>query len=298
MRILISFSLLLSSLAMANEDIRCRLDDDPYAVPAYVDARVPVPVDVGKCVAQDQFRPVLSLSEEDNKLFSEHPGRRVANIRTVDGWYMGSVPTHAVREMYFLVNIRHMPVLGKRGGHSEVRVFFDEPVYLIKQYGGHDIRLADELIFTANPVGSTEQDRHNTLKNFDGSLLQARGVQTRESRLKQSFIDSFTYTVHQYKLNLTKQEIAEYIDEWVTRSDRKRLKQHFYLTHTNCDSTQFEVLDYVLRHRYWFPLRPFDPHFAKQRLLERKLIDVEVQRFESEPWAQEMLQQPYFLYQY
>jgi hypothetical protein len=194
--------------------------------------------------------------------------------------------------MYFLVNIRQMPILGKRGGHAETRVFFDEPVYLVKQNQPTVISEVYQLMFTANPTGATMEDRDEPIKTFDGSLMQARGIGTKESRLKQSFIDSFTWTVHQYKMKMNPEEIEAYMNVWIDRATKYRLTQHFYLYGLNCDSTQFEVLDYVLRHRYWFPVRPFDPEFAKDRLKERGLIDdaSEVQAFESEPWAQEMFE--------
>lgn len=304
-KILALLSLSFSCIAFGiNESERCRISGDSFAIPAYVpgflgqgkDGPVPniFPLDTGKCVQQDEFRPVQTLAKAERDLFGiEESGRRyVANVRTFDGWYIASIPVHSVSEMYFLVNIRQMPILGKRGGHAETRIFFNEPVYLIPQWPLNPLKRIEthELLFTANPTGATAEDRDDPIKTMDGSLLQARGVHTRESRIRQSFIGTWTWTVHQYRLKMNSEEIASYIERYIDRANEKRLSQHFYLQGLNCDSTQFEVLDYTLRHRYWFPLRPFDPEFAKDRLKERGLIDnnSEVQAFESERWAQDM----------
>jgi hypothetical protein len=67
-----------------NEAARCRIDSDMYAVPAYVpgfcgegkNGPVPnmIPLDTGRCVKQDQFRPVLDLVK--HHWFEERVGRR------------------------------------------------------------------------------------------------------------------------------------------------------------------------------------------------------------------------------
>jgi hypothetical protein len=309
-KILALLSLFFSGVAFGiNESERCRVSGDPFAIPAYVPGYLPgqgkdgplpnvIPLDTGKCVQQNEYRPVLtlanSLTEVPEVFWNQSEGRRyVANVRTLDGWYLASIPMHAVSEMFFLVNIRQMPVLGKRGGHAETRLFFNEPVYLIPQWPLNPLKITEtrELVFTGNPTGATAEDRDEPIKNFDGSLLQARGIHTRESRIRQSFIKTWTYTARQYRMKMNPEEIASYIERYIDLADANRLSQHFSLGGLNCNSTQFEVLDHVLRGRYWFPLRPFDPEFAKDRLKERGLIDdnSEVQAFESEQWAQDML---------
>ena len=170
--VLAGLIMFVSTTALAyNEAERCRIDLDPYAVPAYVpgflgqgkDGPVPnmIPLDTGKCVMQDQFRPVLTLTSDEVSAFGlESQGRRVvANVHLMDGWYVAR-------------------------GHSETRVFFDEPVYLVPQQPPQAKMIQTmELMFTANPTGVTAADRDEPIKTFDGSLLQARGIHTRESRL-------------------------------------------------------------------------------------------------------------------
>lgn len=278
-----------------NEADHCRIDADPFAVPAFVPRHgaLPGPLDANKCVLQHQYRPVLPLTDAEIATygFQKEAGRRyVANVRGFDGWYTASIPVQAASALHFMVNIRKMPVLGVRGGHSEMRIHFDEPVVLVPQWplnpeGRIETR---ELVFTANPAPSSPGAQVDPVRNFDGSLLQARGIHTREARVRFSFIESHTYTIHQYRLRMNAQEAAAYMNAWIDRSAKKRLTQRFILSGINCDSTQFEVLDHVLRHRYRLFQHPFDPHFAKQRLLERKLIESEAQPFESEDWVQDI----------
>lgn len=297
-----------------NEVPRCKIDTDPYAVPAYVHGllpgegrngppanpkapRLPVPLDVGHCVAQDQYRPVMALTNEESEIYgfnaATSTGRRiVANVRDVDGWYTASIPSYAATDIYFNVNIRQMPVLGKRGGHSEARVFFSEPVILTPQWPLAPWRQREvyDLVFTANPTGINSAAREDPVRAFDGSMLQARGIQTREARLYLSFVKAFTYTVHQYKMKMNPGEIAAYVNAYLERATKTRLTQRFMLVGTNCSSSQFEILDRVLWYRYRLLQLPFDPNFAHDRLVERGLVDgnSEVIPFEEEPWAKEI----------
>jgi hypothetical protein len=293
-----------------NETDRCRVDTDSFAIPAYVPGlfpgegregplsrRVLKPGDAGQCVMQSEYRPVVPLTESEISGFGlERDNARVyvGNVRTLDGWYAASIPLFAAREALFMISIRRMPVLGVRGGHSEIRVKFGDDVILIPHdnNGAEETLRTRELVFTANPTGFDGPSRYDPVKNFDGSLLNARGIQTIENRLNFSFIKSHTFTTRQYQLKMSSLEIAAYIKQWIKRADETRLQQRFILTKMNCDAAQFEVLDTVLSHRYHKLQKPFDPEFAQKRLLERKLIDEnsEVAPFESEPWAQEMFQ--------
>ncbi len=291
-----------------NEVERCRISEDPFAIPAYVHGLFPgegrngpgtknplKPSDVGYCVDQKDYRPVLTLTPEEINQYSFPPDANrisVANVRALDGWYTASIPYNAAQYANFLVAIHNMPVLGVRGGHSELRVFFNEPVILTPQWPANPENRVEayELIFTTNPAGFDGPSRYEPIKNFDGSLLNARGIHTREIRIKQSFIDHHTYTEHQYRLNLEPWELSEYIKLYIERATQTRLSQRFVLTIRNCDTTQFEILDDVLTHRYKMFQLPFDPNFARQRLEERKIIaeEGEVLPLEEEPFAKEM----------
>ncbi len=291
-----------------NEVERCRTNNDPFAVPAYVFGLLPgegrsgpidrpifKPSDTGTCVDQRDYRPTLTLSAEETTRYGfENWSDRisVANVRATDGWYTASIPFNAAREANFMVVIRKMVLLGVRGGHAQLRVKFDAPVILTPQWPANPANRieTDELIFSANPTGFDGPSRYDPIKNFDGSLLNARGIHTREESLKHTFSDSHADTEKQYKLDIAGWELALYIKKYIERATETRLTQRFILTYRNCDSTQFEILDSVLSHRYQKIQKPFDPEFAKQRLLERNLIteDSELQPFETEPWAQDV----------
>jgi hypothetical protein len=291
-----------------NEVERCRISEDPFAIPAYIYGIFPGegrngpgisnpfhPSDVGHCVDQKDYRPVLTLTPDEiiqYNLLQDSNRISVGNVRALDGWYTASIPFNAASHANFLVAIHNMPVLGVRGGHAELRVFFSEPVILTPQWPANPENRVetDELIFTANPTGFDGPSRHDPVKNFDGSLLNARGIHTREIRIKQSFIDHHTYTEHQYRLNLEPEELSDYIKLYIERATQSRLSQRFILATRNCDSTQFEILDSVLTHRYKMFQLPFDPEFAKKRLEERKIIaaEGEVIPLEEEPFAKDM----------
>ncbi len=291
-----------------NEVERCRKNNDPFAVPAYVFGLLPgegrdgpigrrilKPSDTGTCVDQQDYRPILTLSDEEASAYGfENRSDRisVANVRAIDGWYTASIPFNAAREAFFLVIIRKMVVLGLRGSHAQLRIKFNEPVILTPQWPANPANRieTDELLFSANPTGFDGPSRYNPIKNFDGSLLNARGIHTREESLKHTFSDFYAKTEKQYNLDIAPWELALYIKKYIERAAETRLSQRFILSHRNCDSTQFEILDSVLSHRYQMIQKPFDPEFAKQRLLERKLIteNSELQPFETEPWAQDV----------
>jgi hypothetical protein len=293
-----------------NEVERCRVLADPFAIPAYVPGLLPgegrngpiknttlKPSDTGHCVDQKDYRPVLFLTPEESNGYAlpQQIGRvSVANVRGLQGWYTASIPTTSAAYANFMVAIRRMPVLGVRGGHAELRIFFTEPVVLTPQWPKNSSKAfqTHELIFTTNPTGFDGPSRYDTVKNFDGSLLNARGIHTREIRIKQGFIDSHAFTEKQYRLNLEPWELSNYITHYIDVANKKRLSQRFILTVRNCDSTQFEILDAVLSHRYNIFQMPFDPEFARHRLRERNLISEtgEVLPFEMEPFAQKMFE--------
>lgn len=301
----ISTLLLMTSLAApamasgpaANESERCRVNADPFVVPAYVfnlPFQLP-PQDSGKCVEHRHYRPALLLQDATSYGFDPKPSNRiVANVRHYEEWYVASIPVEAVSSLVFQVSIRPMRGLGTRGAHAQMRVFFDEPVELTPQWPANPAQRfqVSELIFTANPVGVDDASREDPRKNFDGSLLQARGIHTRETRIHDAFVAYFTNTIRQYRLRVSPQEASAYVKRYLEVADAKRLSQRFNLAGINCNSSQFEILDEVLRNRYGQRRIPFDPEHAVERLAERGLIDAEsaLPAFESEDWAQVVIQ--------
>jgi hypothetical protein len=276
-----------------NEAERCVTNDDPFDVPAYVYAtqspfkegvyafsfpNTETPLDLGRCVDRSHYRPVLTLSKEGQEAYgqwedSEHVV--VANVRHLEKFYVARIPVTKISHMNFMETVTKMAVLGVRGGHAEMRVFFSEPVRLVPQwpYGeGQDLYVR-ELIFTGNPTGVNSGDRTDTVKNFDGSLLHARGIHTLETRLKDSFVDSSAITEHQFRMKMNAKESEDYVRYYIRLADTQRLGRQFLLTSLNCNFTQFEVLDKVLSHRYKAVRIPFDPEYALKNLRMRKIID-------------------------
>lgn len=303
-----SFASLAPAGLTLNEDERCRQDADPFSVPAFIhpfgwdgvdtesQRLLSLPRDTWQCVEQAYYRPVLSVSEDrlgDYGLASISGYRVLANVRHMKQWYVAAVPVGAVESVVFQVLVRPMKVLGTRGAHSQIRVFFNRPVLLTPQWpvDPEGTLQTDELIFTANAAGINEASREDIVKNFDGSLLQARGVHTRETRLYDAFVGFHTNTVQQFRLHMTSAEGDAYIEEFVGAAVSNRMTQRFILTGLNCNSVQFQVLDEVLGEHYGSQRVPFDPEHAFARLKERGLTDEQsvLPPFESEPWARAIL---------
>jgi hypothetical protein len=276
-----------------NEAERCITSSDPFDVPAYIfasknpfdEGTYPVsfpitkaPTDLNACVDRSHYRPVLNLSQYGQEAYGQFEDSNhvvVANVRHFDKFYVARIPVTKISHMNFMEAITPMPILGVRGGHAEMRVFFSEPVRLVPQwpYGEGSVLHVRELIFTGNPAGVLPVDRTHPLKNFDGSLLHARGIHTLETRLKDSFVDAPTITEKQYRMKMNAKEFEAYVRYYIRLADTQRLGRNFLLTSLNCNFTQFEVLDKVLSHRYQVSRIPFDPEHALKNLRKRKIVD-------------------------
>lgn len=302
-----------ASIMGHNEDSRCITSEDPFDVPAYVFAtpnrfsngtftisfpNTEHPEDLGRCVNRSHYRPVLSLSEAGQEQFGMYEDPNyvvVANVRHFDKFYVARVPVKQISQMNFLVSISKMSVLGVRGGHAEMRVYFSQPVRLIQQwpYNPNESFTVSELMFTGNPNGAELKDRLDPLKNFDGSLLHARGIHTIETRLKDSFVDSDVVAEHQYRMLMNSAESEAYVRKYIKLANSQRLGRHFVLTDLNCNYTQFEVLDDVLKNRYSAPRTPFDPDKALENLNARNLVDQNfaLPDFQDEDFSKNLIKQ-------
>jgi hypothetical protein len=296
-----------------NESARCATSDDPFDVPAFVypshhnlpenvhAIRFPntsSPVDNGRCVDRTHYRPVLSLSEAGQEAFGLYESNEhivVANVRHLDKFFVARIPVKKITHMNLMKAIDKMPVLGIRGGHSEMRIFFSEPVQLVQQWPQSEKTAftVKELIFTGNPTGVQLTDRTDPLKNFDGSLLHARGIHTVDTRLKDSFVDFPTITELQYRLKMNAAEAEAYVRLYASLAETQRLGRPFLLTSLNCNYTHFEVLDAVLKHRYNLGRTPFDPEHVLKSLRERNLVDesVSLLPFQEEEYSKRVISQ-------
>jgi hypothetical protein len=293
-----------------NEDSRCILTDDPFDVPAYIFAGKPHlpsdvinlqipnnenPMDLGKCVNRDHYRPVLKLSTYGQNAYEQFEDREhvvVANVRHLEMFYVARIPIKKITAMNFMAVTAELGVMGVRGAHAEMRVFFSEPVKLVAQWPLNSAPefTVNELIFTGNPTGVDLADRRDALKNFDGSLLHARGIHTIETRLKDTFVDASAVVENQYRMKMNAQESEGYVVRYIALAEAQRLGRQFILTGLNCNSTQFEVLDGVLSKRYKMSRVPYDPQSAEKDLRKRGLIDdsVKLVPFNEEEYSKEI----------
>lgn len=295
-----------------NEAERCRTNDDPFDIPAYVFARKetfpgnminfnPInaehPADLGRCLWRNHYRPVIKLSQAGQKAFGlyEDSGHIVvANVRHFDKFYVARIPYKKTTNMNMMRVVSEMPVLGNRGSHAEMRTFFSEPVVLTPQWPLNPARsfTVDQLVFTGNPVGAEELSRRIPQNNLDGSVLHARGIHTIDSKIKEHFVDFPSETIAQFRMTLNVKERENYIRKYTDLANAQRFGRHFLLFSLNCTYSQFEVLDSILGHRYAARSTPFDPNNLVKNLEARQLIDHEVSlpNIEDEEHSKELFQ--------
>jgi hypothetical protein len=294
-----------------NESAACVTSEDPFDIPAYIfgeQAKRPPnmlhlkfpntenPSDNGKCIDRSRYRPVIKLSPAGQEAYGQVEDSDhlvVANVRHFNNFYVARIPVTKIVQMNFLVAIGKMPVLGTRGNHAEMRVFFSEPVKLVAQWplNSAESLYVNELIFTGNPAGVDQAGRRDPMKNFDGSLLHARGIHTVETRLKDTFVDAHADTEKQFRMAMTARESEAYARLYIRLADTQRFGRHFLLTSLNCNFTQFEILDKVFSARYTPTHAPFDPESAEKNLLARGLINrtVTLLPFEKEEFSKKFL---------
>lgn len=299
-----------------NEDSRCRKTHDPFAIPAFsfrdpgrgsasrlTYPNTSHPLDAGRCVDQSRLRTVLVLTPQGRAAYGFSGNADtlvVGNVLHKGVFYVASVPMDAVRELIFHRVLTDFGPIGVRGSHTQIRVNFSRPAVLTPQFPRNPaVRIPmKELIFSTDSVGADEAARMNPTKAFDGSLLLTHTVSTRESRLFDILKQSDAHTITQFRLRLTLSQAAAYARGYLEFADQQRLSRHYILTKQNCHTSQFRVLDRVLRNDYSPAVRAriarsqtFDPHDALNELAKRELLDdsVVLPPFEEEPESRKYL---------
>lgn len=274
-----------------NESQRCVRGGDPFDVPAYLFATPAAagkpetlivaggtttgfPADEGKCVNTDKYRPALKLTARQRNAYGI--GRdgtlAAANVRHLDRFYVAAIPPDAVRDLYFQVAYYRLPLVGPRGGHSQVRVLFSRPVRLVPQYPADPAGAieADSLIFSVQAVG-TNPALVDPLRVIDGSMLLGMGVYTVQRKLVDQFREMPGVETRQYRLRLSDAEKRAYVSAYLEEADSRRLSSYFNLLTDNCNTTQFSLLARV-RPAGGGSARPYDPASAAVELEARGLI--------------------------
>jgi hypothetical protein len=306
-----------------NEDLRCKESKDIFEVPAWIYAR-PVgaslpegalsltgpwgahPTDYNLCVEKTRFRPLLILTQREKKnfQFDDNPSYAyVANVRHVrdnthvNQWYVAAIPLESVTSFVFQVLMIRAPILGVRGGHSQMRVFFGKDVILKPQFPANpkeELRLR-ELIFSAQGVGSPGQ-RLDLLRGIDGSFLMSLGVYTTNAKLFDDFIEFSSDANRQIKLALSKEMMINYLRAWIRDGNNQRLSRQFELLGNNCNSNHFRILDEILQASYTPAQREamqhvplFDPDQAERALKARGLVEKALLNYEAEPASVQFL---------
>lgn len=275
-----------------NESLRCVRDGDPFEVPAYLFATpapqgkpetitvvggtmTGFPADEGKCVDTGKYRPALKLTARQRSAYGvglDKAMLAVANVRHLDRFYVASIPLDAVRDLYFQVAYYRLPVIGPRGGHSQVRVLFSRPVRLVPQYPADPAGAieADSLIFSVQAVG-TDPKLVDPLRVVDGSMLLGMGVYTVQCKLADQFREMPGVETRQYRLRLSDAEKKAYVRAYLDEAHSRRLSSYFNLLTNNCNTTQFSLLGRV-RPGGGGSARPYDPASAALELAARTLI--------------------------
>jgi hypothetical protein len=274
-----------------NESLRCVSGGDPFEVPAYLFATPAAegkpetltvaggtitgfPADERKCVDTGKYRPALKLTAQQRGAYGI--GRdgmlAVANVRHLDRFYVAAIPLDAVRDLYFQVAYYRLPVIGPRGGHSQVRVLFSRPVRLVPQYPADPAGAieVDSLIFSVQAVG-TDPKLVDPLRVVDGSMLLGMGVYTVQCKLADQFREMPGVETRQYRLGLSDAEKKAYVRAYLDEAASRRLSSYFNLLTNNCNTTQFSLLGRV-RPAGGGSARPYDPDSAALELEARGLI--------------------------
>ena len=282
-----------------NESVRCLRSGDPFEIPAYLFATPPLerpgtitviggtstgyPADLGKCVNTSKFRAAVRLTDRQQALYRMPSGSGTmvyANVRHLDRFYVAAIPVSAISELYYQVVYYPMPLVGARGGHAQVRALFSRPVRLTPQFppdpaGAMEV---SSLIFSVQAVGTSAGGNFDPFLTIDGSMLLGLGVYTDQAKLVDQYVEMNGRETRQYRLRLSAEQRQRYARAYLEDADSRRLSTYFILTNNNCNTSQFRILDGILKAAYTpaqsealARANSYDPDFALAALKARGL---------------------------
>ena len=255
-----------------NESLRCLRSKDPFEIPAYLFATPPAagkpetitvfggtttgfPADEGKCVNTDKFRSAVRLSEKQRAAY-RIPGSPdtlvYANVRHLDRFYVAAIPVDAVYELYYQVAYYKVPLIGARGGHSQVRALFSRPVLLTPQFPANpsEVMEVSSLIFSGQAVGTNPGGFVDPIRTIDGSMLLGLGVYTDQTKLVDQYVEMKGLETRQYRLRRSAEDKRLYARTYLEEADSRRLSTYYILVSNNCNTAQLGILDRIFGMSY------------------------------------------------
>ncbi len=250
----------------------CAYDpEDPYEPRA----RFEIGPWTGECLDTEKRRPVevlASPTQSDDML-------ELANVYHDGGYWLASVPTKAVENIYF--QLEYFPA-AVPAGHTQLRIEFNQPVQLT----GHSQWNAGQRVKIYNLVLSAEAvprvgdnyDLFRGIQNHFGLALRVTSLQARYD----SMIIEKNHHVEQWRLQLTEREKEEMLVFYAYESQAMGLSSTYHTIARNCTTELIRNLDGVVEYtageqikRFLLRVTEFYPNIVRAALIARGLLPLD-----------------------
>jgi hypothetical protein len=203
----------------------------------------------GRCIFPGVARSLVALDEERAAPYDPQPGERlIANFRHDGRFWIARIPPYdvALEEVVFLVE-----KFIEKGGHMMLRYVMREgfAIELIPQVPPDELprhperRYVRDVVYTPEAVG-VEGDGYSIAKALAHHFFNAYRFLSTEEKLEET-----PNRVEQLPLRLTNEDKLEVAEAGVRRSMEMGLTNPYRITHANCSTEVFRVLDAALDYR-------------------------------------------------
>jgi hypothetical protein len=241
----------------------------------------------GKCMDVSNHRPVVLISEDDQKV-------TFANFYHDSAFWIAEVPKSGVDYVIFQIANFGFPIPGVKFAHDQLRFVMKPGVSIKLTPQDSASKLAPtevkDMIFDDQPSAPKGlQDDYNPIKGIEssyGNVLRAMGASDREKEELGGKDD----TTRQFLLNLTDDEKNGALLNAIDLSAQLGYDRIFTLSKLNCTTTAFEILDDSVD--YGHHVKPFkmdlwdihDPIIGPsiKALKKRNLIEKELETWNLE----------------
>ncbi len=219
----------------------------------------------GNCVSTHVFRAAYILSESESKsvaLTPRVPEKRsrselvVANVKDISfgeenhSFRIAQIPLHSASEIY----LQHRPFLDKRLSktlrvlaHTQAKVVFTEDIILNKQEPHNDQPMdwpntTRELVFSFQ--GVTAKGNAVGLDMIKPNTVNIAGVFTARQKQAEQLLELGSRVI-EYPLNFTKEEIVDFVGNYIKKSHNEKASRAYSARGYNCNVALMEVFQQI-----------------------------------------------------
>lgn len=226
----------------------------------------------GECLDTQKRRPVVVL----NDAYGKSPILELANVFHDNGYWLASIPTDAVTEIYF--QLEYFPA-AVPAGHTQIRVEFSEPVMLWgqSQWNRGQEALIYNLVLSVEAVPRVG-DKYDLVKGMQDHFGLAYRVTSLAARYD-SMITQQDHHVEQWRLQMTDEEKSDLLFFYAYESEALGLTDTYHTLFRNCTNELIRNLDGVVRYtagehikKFLTKFTEFYPNIIRAALIARGLL--------------------------